>query len=158
YVDGVGFSSDANILFTTSRNWSVCRWNALSGDLLSTIRHPGAVHWATTNNVGLAATACGDGRIRLFDLSSGSALQRDFEHRESVQRVVFSPNGRYLASSSDDRTVRLWDVATGKSIGPSLIHKGSGTWGLAIRPDGAQLAVASGNSIFLWPIAPPLND
>src|SRR5262249_20584498 len=36
-----------------------------------------------------------------------------------VSRIAFSPDGRWLATSSDDR-VRLWDVATGEPLGPAL--------------------------------------
>ena len=35
-------------------------------------------------------------------------------HTESVVSVAYSPDGKTLASGSEDKTIKLWDVATGK--------------------------------------------
>ena len=39
-------------------------------------------------------------------------------HGGEVESVAFSPDGKTLASGSYDHTIRLWDVATGRLIGP----------------------------------------
>jgi WD40 repeat protein len=61
---------------------------------------------------------------------------------DSVNGVAFSPDGRQLASASDDGTVRLWDPATGK---PTATLEGHTDWvnAVAFSPDGRQLASAS---------------
>ena len=45
-------------------------------------------------------------------------------HTSSVYSVAFSPNGNKIASSSSDRTVRLWDANTGQNIRTLTGHTG----------------------------------
>jgi len=37
-------------------------------------------------------------------------------HKDSVSSVSFSPDGKLLASGSNDETIKLWEVATGKLL------------------------------------------
>ena len=63
-------------------------------------------------------------------------------HTEAVWGVAFSPDGRLLATASEERTARVWDPASGRHLRTLTGHAG-GVRGVAFSPDGQLLATAS---------------
>jgi WD40 repeat protein len=60
-------------------------------------------------------------------------------HFNSVTSIAFHPAGRWIASGSSDRTVRIWEIATGKIVHIITGHEGD-VRALAFSPDGRLLA------------------
>ena len=58
--------------------------------------------------------------IVVWDLGDLAAPTLAFAHSADVDRIVFSPDGRYLASSSAIGMVHVWDVVRGEAFGPPL--------------------------------------
>ncbi|NEQ65816.1 MAG: hypothetical protein F6K21_10000, partial [Symploca sp. SIO2D2] len=68
----------------------------------------------------------------------------------SVNTVVFSPDGKTLVSGSKDKTINLWDVTTGELLYQQQAHTDS-VLSLAISPDGQTLASGSADgTIKIW--------
>jgi WD40 repeat protein len=82
----------------------------------------------------------------VYDFSGKEQCRLPDLHRAEVWSLVFSPDGTRLASASDDRTARLWDVATGRPIGGPLRHpRNPGVLSAAFRADGARIVTAAGD-------------
>jgi WD40 repeat protein len=59
-------------------------------------------------------------------------------HGDVVWGAVYSPDGKRILSWSEDKTLRLWDAATGMAIGEPLRHEGP-VWGAVYSPDGKRI-------------------
>jgi WD40 repeat protein len=63
-------------------------------------------------------------------------------HTDSVSGAAFSPDGKCLATSSYDKTAKIWDAASGKELHTLSGHTDK-VLGVAFSPDGRRLATAS---------------
>jgi len=73
-------------------------------------------------------------------------------HEGEVYSVGFSPNGKKLASGSKDKTIKIWDVTTGKVLNTLKGHE-SEVWSVRFSPDGQQLASGSKDkTIKIWDV------
>jgi RNA polymerase sigma factor (sigma-70 family) len=76
-----------------------------------------------------------------------------FRHGSAVNQVVFSPDGRALASVAQDGTMRVWDAVTGEER-RHFQNGSAGFWSVAYSPDGKFLASGEGNNaVRIWEVA-----
>jgi WD40 repeat protein len=81
------------------------------------LAHPAEVAGLAWRDDGrLLATACGDGRVHVWDMAGPRPLSVLEGHQGSVARVAFNHRGDLLLSHAWDGTIFLWDPVRGKLL------------------------------------------
>ena len=57
-----------------------------------------------------------DKTIKIWDFDTGKLLKSLEGHEEEVCCVSFSPNGDYIASGSEDTTIKIWNMNNCKQL------------------------------------------
>ena len=80
-------------------------------------------------------------------------------HTDQVRSVAFSPDGRRIASGSNDTRCGSGTPITGQQVGAPLTGHTSSVFSVAFSPDGRHIVSASvDNTVRLWPGPPAWPD
>ena len=113
-VFSVAISPNGKILASGSSNGTIQLWQLSTGQVLRTLhRHYSAVQSMAFSPDGLTLVTSGgslDPTIKLWDLDTGELLGVLDGHSDSVHSLSISSDGKFLASGSEDNTIKIWQV------------------------------------------------
>ena len=150
-VTSVAFSADWKRIATTSIA-SMKVWDATTGRVTRTLHgHTSGLSVAfSPDGNRLAATE--DQAVKVWDAASGQQTLTLKGHTAFVTSVVFSADGKRLASAGRDQTVRVWDGSSGQET-LKLIGHTSIVTSIAFSGDGTRLASAgSDQTVKVWDV------
>ena len=73
---------------------------------------------------------------------------KEYAHKRPLIACRFDARGRYVFAGAEDRTVRRWDLATGKEA--ALAGHESWVFALASHPDGETIVTGGGDGQLIW--------
>lgn len=161
------FTNDGRFLVTGSSDKVIRVWDWETGETVRTIRgeigpgplgRPFGLDLSPDNRV-LAVTGwmhrscrgqCGG--IRFYDFETGELLKFRGAHQNISHNVKFSPDGRWLATSSADRNITLWDAAAMEPVATLKGHR-SNIYQVAFTPDSRRIVSASYDKLVkIWDV------
>ncbi|UIE38939.1 nSTAND1 domain-containing NTPase [Leptodesmis sichuanensis] len=98
----------------------------------------------------LVAVAHRADQVKIWSVESGKQQFQLEGFQAPITHVALSPDGKWIAAASEDRTIQVWQMQTGQL--QSQFSQPIAPSSLTFSPDSKLLLAASGNRTTLWQV------
>jgi WD40 repeat protein/serine/threonine protein kinase len=154
WATSVQFSPDGGTLAVGLASGEIQLWDWQTGKRSTSLtgewRHTGKINRLLFSQSGYLFSASADRQVIIWDWKSGTSIRGIPAHSQPVNDIAVTSDGRILVSCSDDKLIRVWDLATQRKLYELDSSYFSGSIrAVALSSDDAFLA-AGGASGYLY--------
>jgi WD40 repeat protein len=168
YISALAFNSDGTLLFSggDTVDPTLVLWDLSSDDPAEWGKADVDVEQVSGSGVAMVAFSPDDSQlmvaskdtfIYILDAATGQLVQKLEGHTESLRGAFYSTDGSQIISYAEDRTIRVWDIATALPVYQITVD--SEVLALDITPDRTGMLTGGEDTIVrLWDITPRSLD
>lgn len=134
-------------------------WDVRTGQCVKTLQHTYCIICIAALSNGQVVGGCSDGNLRVWDVGTGQCVKTlaDTFNRTDIfmmssrmaTRIIALPNDQIVVSS-EDSTLRVWDVITGECLKTLYSH---GSRRIAALPNGQVVSTCNDDNLCVWDLS-----